>query len=348
MRGVIVAAPVPGQARRKREPSMTESVQHDPIQEAAAEWFAKLQGDSVLEDWTAFQAWLEADPAHAAAYEAVEAVWLDLEDLPANDIEADSEAPLGANVISLRRPAGSPRRGLLIGLGVAATAAIVALVAAPQFTRPTFTDYSTQRGEIREIALADGSQLTLGSGTTLRVRLGANQRDVTLVDGEASFDVAHLENRPFVVTVADREVRVLGTEFNILSHADRLAVTVRRGLVAVSGGQDGTVRLARGQQLTHAPGAASTVQSTDPDAAFAWKSGKLIYDRAPLTQVAADLNRYVATPIRVDPSAASVTVSGVLLVDGEAAMIRRLELFAPIVAETTAHGVVLKAKTARR
>jgi transmembrane sensor len=329
---------------------MTEPVHQDPIQQAATDWFARLQGDAALEDWTTFQAWLEADPAHAAAYDRVEAMWVDLEDLPANDVETAPaiETPLAANVIPLRR--GSPgfaRRGVLTGLGLAAAAAAVALAVTPQLTRPTFTDYSTGRGETREVALADGSRLTLGGDTTLRVHLGRKQRDVTLVDGEASFDVAHLENRPFVVAVADREVRVLGTEFNILSHADHLAVTVRRGLVAVSGGQEGTVRLAKGQQLVHAPGAVSKVRTTDPDIAFAWKSGKLIYDRTPLVDVVADLNRYVATPIRVDPSAASVTVSGVLLVDEEAAMVRRLELFAPIVAETTTRGVILKAKTAR-
>lgn len=324
---------------------MTESLPQDPIQQTAADWFAKLQGDAALEDWTAFQAWLEADPEHAAAYAAVEAVWLDLEDLPANDPEA---APLAANVAPLRpRASRTARRDLLIGLGVAA-AAVVALTAAPRLTGPSYTDYVTQRGETREIALADGSRLTLGSATTLRVRLGRRQRDVTLVDGEASFDVAHLENRPFVVAVGPRQVRVLGTEFNILSHAGRLAVSVRRGLVAVSGGQEGTVRLARGQQLVQPPGASARTRDVAPDTAFAWKSGKLIYDRASLTEVVADLNRYVATPIRVDPSAASVTVSGVLLVDEEAAMVRRLELFAPIVAETTAREIVLKAKTARR
>ncbi|GGL10465.1 MULTISPECIES: FecR family protein [Caulobacter] len=330
---------------------MTESVPHDPIQQAAIDWFAKLQGQPALEDWTTFQAWLEADPAHAAAYDRVEAMWIELDDVPANDVETapTAEARLAANVVPLRsRLQAGTRRGLLAGFSVAAAAAVVALAVAPQLTRPTFTDYSTRRGETREVALADGSRLTLGSGTTLRVHLSRRQRDVTLVDGQASFDVAHLENRPFVVGVGEREVRVLGTEFSILSHADRLAVTVRRGLVAVSGGQEGTVRLAKGQQLIHVPGATTKVRDTDPDAAFAWKSGKLIYDRTPLIEVVADLNRYVTTPIRVDPSAASVTVSGVLLVDEEAAMVRRLELFAPVVAETKPREVVLKAKTARR
>jgi len=325
---------------------MTEPLSQDSIQQAAADWFARLQGDATLEDWTAFQTWLEADPEHAAAYEAVEAVWLDLEDLPAN---APKTAPLAANVVPLRPRSSRPaRRGLLIGLGVAAAAAIVVLALTPRLTGPSYTDYATRRGETRQIALADGSRLTLGGATTLSVRLGRRQRDVTLVDGEASFDIAHLENRPFVVAVGAREVRVLGTEFDILSHAGRLAVSVRRGLVAVSGGQEGTVKLARGQQLVQRPGASAQTREVVPDTAFAWKSGKLIYDRTPLAEVVGDLNRYVATPIRVDPSAASVTVSGVLLIDEEAAMVRRLELFAPIVAETTADEVILKAKTARR
>lgn len=328
---------------------MTQSRSHDPIQEAAADWFAKLQGDPALEDWTVFQAWLEADPEHAAAYEAVEAVWLDLEDLPANDPQAAPIEAATGNVIPLRpRPSIPRRRSLLVGLGMTAAAAVIALAVTQRLLPPAYTDYVTKRGETREVALADGSRLTLGSGTTLRVRLGRQQRDVTLVDGEASFDVAHLEHRPFVVAVGAREVRVLGTEFNILSHAGRLAVSVRRGLVAVSGGQEGTIRLARGQRLAQAPGQAARMSDVEPDAAFAWKSGKLVYDRTPLTEVVADLNRYVATPIRVDPSATSVTVSGVLLVDEEAAMIRRLQLFAPIVAEATAREVILKAKTARR
>jgi transmembrane sensor len=325
---------------------MTEPLSRDSIQQAAADWFARLQGDARLEDWTAFQSWLEAAPEHASAYEAVEAVWLDLEDLPATALKT---APLAADVVPLRpRSIGPARRGLLLGFGVAAAAAIVVLALTPRLMGPSYTDYATRRGETREITLADGSRLNLGGATTLRVRLGRQQRDVTLLDGEASFDIAHLENRPFVVAVGTREVRVLGTEFNILSHTGRLAVSVRRGLVAVTGGQEGRVKLSRGQQLVQRPGASAETREVVPDTAFAWTSGKLIYDRTPLVEVVGDLNRYVATPIRVDPSAASVTVSGVLLIDEEAAMVRRLELFAPIVAERTAGEVILKAKTARR
>jgi transmembrane sensor len=327
---------------------MTELDNTDAVQQAASDWFVRLQGDAALEDWTTFQAWLEADSAHAAAYDAVEALWVELDDAPVNGAalgDVGTSPSLADNVVPWRRRAERPtRRWLWTGVGAAAAAAAI-LAVLPQLTRPTFTDYSTQRGETQEVALADGSRLTLGSATAIRVHLGRSQRDVTLVDGEATFDVAHQPSRPFVVAVADREVRVLGTEFNILSHDDRLAVTVRRGVVAVSGGDEPSVRLVKGQQFVRAPDAPTAlIRTTDPDAAFAWTSGKLVYRETPLSEVVSDLNRYVATPIRVDPDAASVKVSGVLLVDKEAAMIRRLELFAPVVSQTRSGEILLKAK----
>lgn len=320
---------------------MTPSSPPDPMQQAAVDWFVRLQGDADVETWTAFQAWLEADPAHARAYDAVEGLWVDLDETPpptvADEIPSD-------NVVALVPRAARPRRtGLWLGAAGAIAAALALAIALPLLLKPGFTDYATRRGETRVVALADGSRLTLGAATTVRVRLTPGERDVALVDGEAAFDVAHEPARPFVVTAGDREVRVLGTEFNILSHADRLAVTVRRGLVAVSGDGE-SVRLARGQQLTRVKGGgASRVGTVDPNTAFAWSKGQLVYRDAPLTEVVSDLNRYVSTPIRVDPSAATVKVSGVLSIDEEAAMIRRLEMFAPVVSRRSAKEILLTA-----
>lgn len=320
---------------------MTQPSPSDLMQQAAVDWFVRLQGDADVETWTAFQAWLEADPAHARAYDEVEGLWVDLDETaqPA----AVEDAPTG-NVVSFVPRAAKPRRmGVWFGAAGAIAAALAVAVALPTLLKPDFTDYSTQRGETRVVALADGSRLTLGGATTLRVRLTRGERDVAMVDGEAAFDVAHEPARPFVVTAGDREVRVLGTEFNILSHADRLAVTVRRGLVAVSGNGE-SVRLAKGQQLTRTKGAApSRVGKVDPNGAFAWSKGQLVYRDATLTEVVSDLNRYVSTPIRVDPSAASMKFSGVLSIDEEAAMIRRLELFAPVVSRRGPNEIVLTA-----
>ncbi len=332
--------------KRTLNASMTKPATTDLTQQAAVDWFVRLQGDADLATWTAFQAWLEVDPVHARAYDEVEALWVDLEDAPPSAV---SHAPSAAdNVIaftprSVRKP---NRTGVWLGAGSAIAAALALAVALPALMKPGYVDYATKTGETRVVALADGSKITLGGATTLRVRLTSGERDAVLVDGEAAFDVAHLPTRPFVVTAGDREIRVLGTEFDVLSHGDRLDVTVRRGLVAVSG--DGrSVQVAKGQKLSHAKGdTSSTVKAVDPDNEFAWSKGRLIYRDALLTDVVSDINRYVDTPISVDPSAASVKFSGVLSIDEEAAMIRRLELFAPVVSQRGSGGIILKAKTA--
>lgn len=321
---------------------MTASPIPDPShREAAADWFTRLQGDAALEDWTAFQTWLEADERHRLAYDAVEALWLDLDDAQA---PAAVTAP-PETVIPLRPRRPRPPVWLWSGAALAAAAAVVVFVALPPSPATTQT-FATGKGELRDITLADGSHVTLSGDTQLEVRLAGRQRDIVLSRGEASFDVAHDARRPFIVQAGDRDVRVLGTEFNVLRSDQRLAVTVRRGVVQVSdGGQADVHRLAIGDQLLHRIGETrSTVHKVQPDQAFAWRKGRLTYENAPLADVAADLNRYLVTPIRVDAGAQHVKVSGVLLIDKPAAMLRRLELFAPIRAEATGSEIVLKAR----
>lgn len=150
---------------------MTESLPRNQIERSAADWFVKLQGDPALEEWTAFQTWLEADPEHAAAYDAVEALWVGLDNLAG---AIPQVAPSTTNLVPLRLRRRVPRRGLLMGLGMAAAASIAVWAVTPQLTGPSYTDYATKRGETRKVALSDGSRLTLGSATILRVRLVAN------------------------------------------------------------------------------------------------------------------------------------------------------------------------------
>lgn len=321
---------------------MTAPPVSDPIhREAAVAWFTRLQGDPALEEWTAFRDWLEADPRHRLAYEEVESVWLDLDEAPPPALLSADET-----VVPFRKP-GRKVPAWTWGVGaLTAAAAVVAIAVLPRLETSQTQTYATGKGEVHAITLADGSHLTLGSNTRLEVRLARARRDVVLAQGEASFDVAHDAQRPFVVEAGERDVRVLGTEFNVLRAEGRLAITVRRGLVQVYDAAQADVhRLTHGDQLTHRTGqAGSTVRKVQPDQAFAWKTGRLTFENTPLTDVAADLNRYVATPIRVDPGATNVKVSGVLMIDKEAVMLGRLELFAPVIAETTGAEIVLKAR----
>ena len=64
---------------------------------------------------------------------------------------------------------------------------------------------------------------------------------------------------------------------------------------------------------------------------MSWRTGRLIYRDQPLGDVVADLNQQFATPIALeDPGLAATRVSGVLVLDDQDAVIRRLALLAPL------------------
>jgi transmembrane sensor len=197
------------------------------------------------------------------------------------------------------------------------------------------------------VRLADGSTIDLNAGSTLSVSLSGRERRVTMGDGEAVFDVAHDAARPFLIAVGDRTVRVLGTRFDVRRRDGRLSVAVERGLVEVDpadGAAGNAFRLHPGQRLDHLEGApAARLTAVDPTQIESWKSGRLIFRDRPLADVVADLNQQFATPIVLeDPALGATLVSGVLVLDDQAAVIRRLALLAPIKALPSRQSVLLR------
>ena len=109
-------------------------------------------------------------------------------------------------------------------------------------------------GSTYKIALSDGTDLTLASGSEAVYPIGGNKRDVKL-KGEALFDVTHDEQKPFTVECANGvKVTVLGTRFNISAQAGKpVVVTVESGRVGVSH-KGNTVYLNSGEQATFVNG----------------------------------------------------------------------------------------------
>ena len=93
--------------------------------------------------------------------------------------------------------------------------------------------YITQVGEQKTVELADGSKVTMNTGSRLLVDMSDALRRVILERGEAYFDVATDPQRPFKVDVGGRAVTVLGTEFNIQRSADSFTLAVIEGVVGL-------------------------------------------------------------------------------------------------------------------
>ena len=296
------------------------------LRDRAAAWHVRLASDAAEEsDWLAFEAWLTESDDHARAYAAVEAVWDDLDAVPAT------------NVVPIRRPTVR-RPAVWWGAIAAALLVIVSLGLAFWPNEPGAQNFQTAVGERRAIELADGSHVTLNGGSRIAASLGRRERRVVMADAEAVFDVAKDPARPFVIQAGDREIRVVGTEFNVLRHRGQVRVTVRRGVVEVRPvGKQGAAPLARlvkGQSLTHREGRPiDIVGAADPEVAFAWTQGRLVFQGERLADVAETLNRYVTTPISVAPEAQALPVTAVLNLGAEEDMLRSLSAFLPIQAE---------------
>jgi transmembrane sensor len=207
--------------------------------------------------------------------------------------------------------------------------------------------YRTAAGEVRDLLLADGTRIKLNGASSLSVDLGRDARRVEMADAEATFDVAHDPRRPFLIAVGDRQIRVVGTEFNLSHHQGQTALTVRRGVVEVRPARSPSAtptRLTAGQQLRHRDGAgASQISNVEPDNAFAWTQGQLVYRDAPLSQVAADLSRRFPRPVRpADPATGALRFTGVLVIDNQAAVLNRLEAYAPVRAEPVRGAILLR------
>lgn len=320
----------------------------DRVAEEAARWFARLQGDAATgDDWLAFERWLQSSPTHARAYEQLEGLWVDLEYAPV--VRDLGGAPLRA---AQRRASarGTVRRSnrrawLGAGAAIAASLAVAAGIGLRSTGAQTQT-YETAAGQTRQIILADGSHIRLNAASKITVSLGRDARRVQMADAEAVFDVAHDARRPFLIGVGDRQVRVVGTEFNLRHRADLVDLTVRRGVVEVRPAdalQAQPTRVTVGQELTHTTGqAASVLKAADPEQAFAWTGGQLIYRDQPLSDVAADLSRRFGVPVRTaDARTSALRFSGVLVTDNEPDVLRRLEAYAPVRVERTGDVVIL-------
>jgi transmembrane sensor len=327
----------------------------DATYEAAAEWVVRLHApvsaSQAEADWIAFEAWLGAAPDNRAAFDAAQALWNEV-GVQARPIRRGL-AGQTASILSL-----NPRRRAPGPLGwttAAAAAAAVLLIAGPfsPFRAAAPSVYSTVKGERRSVTLADGSQIDLNGGSQISVLIGRHVREVDLAEGsEAAFSIVHDASRPFLVHVGDRTVRDVGTQFDVLRNAGSLTVTVRAGMVEVSPASSAagdTVALSPGQQLNHREGAVlSNVAEVNADDAFGWRSGRLIYRDKTLAEVAADLSRYYAEPVRAQGAAGALRFSGVLEIAGESSVIDRLSALVPVSANAKDGVIVLTERTVSR
>ncbi len=306
----------------------------------AAEWLTALQAqDLSLRDRERFAEWLRRSPVHVDEFLRLTALqghltrWPGLHDIDLASLEAEvaqggaAVVPLAALPPEAAASIDQPRR-LQPVWRFAATAAVVLAAAAWSFVEhPAWFGgaerYVTAVGEQRSVTLADGSHVQLNVRSDLSARVDEHARDLQLEAGEALFKVAQDSARPFRVHTPQAVIEALGTEFNVHVAQGRTIVTLLEGRVAVTpaasaSGANQSIALQPGQQLQVAGDAAAIPrpQPGDPAAAMAWTQRRLVFDNAPLAQVAAEFNRYSRQSLVVnDPRLRDARITAVFDAD---------------------------------
>jgi len=292
----------------------------------AAAWRSRLT-ETDAESSEAFEAWL-ANPENEAAWRQVQGPWeLFGEQAAAPEVIAARRAALGRARETGRsryRPRGR-LRAIAAGLAVVGVASALLLW---NLSQPDI--YRTRLGERRVVTLPDGSRISLDSLSDVRVKYFQHTRELSLLAGQARFDVAHDAARPFSVVAGDEKIIAIGTTFNVDLSGETLRVTLIEGRVTVidqrpepsavasAGGKPSPparirrVELRAGEQLVATPSSPTAIVPVSVERTTAWQNGQLFFEDETLSSVVARVSRYTNRPLTVaDERAANLKISGV-------------------------------------
>jgi transmembrane sensor len=188
---------------------------------------------------------------------------------------------------------------------------------------------STKNGSKSKIELPDGTQVWLNVGSNIKYdeNYGKENRELTLT-GEAYFDVAHDEKKPFILHTRKMDVKVLGTIFNVKAYPgdDLTEAALIRGSIEVTfpgrpleklilkpndkisisskeiNKKADTVRLAQADNKERPAIMVSSIQYEPSDSIVietAWVNNKLIFRSKTFEELARDIERWFNVTVQV-------------------------------------------------
>lgn len=148
--------------------------------------------------------------------------------------------------------------------------------------------------DVQKISLPDGSKLWLNAGSGIRydTAFSNGKREIWL-EGEAYFDVAQQQGKPFEVHTGHVTTQVLGTAFNIEAYdsSGNITVTVNSGKVAVRDAEKILSQLLPDQRIVCRADGSFSKDSTTANDMMAWTSGQLVFRDMKFSEVAKRLER---------------------------------------------------------
>ena len=314
------------------------------IQELACLWISRMDRGLTALEQKQLLTWCNQDTKHHTSLLEMASYWDDLSVL--NELSA---------LFPLAQAKQQSKRNKFMTIALAASIAVVSVISINTLVNESFLPYlpslheqqlsqtqtlKTQVGQQSSFTLKDGSQIQLNTNSHIEVKYSAKQRLLTLVQGEARFDVAKDINRPFTVIAGKKSFTALGTIFNVQkkeNQAMELVVTEGKVLISKASASINDIKetliqasindipdilaatlVVSGEKAVIAdnsqPTSTTPVEKVSLDQIhrdLAWQQGMLIFEGEPLSIALAEISRYTTSDFEiVDSELADINVAG--------------------------------------
>ena len=309
----------------------------------AVEWYFSLKEnpqDVVLQqNW---QAWMDRDQSHHAAWQKIEQFNQELGSLNNPISKKLTHSSLGL--------AGKKRRQLLrsiVAVGFVGAGGAMALQRNQIFPK-LVADYRTGKGEIRQFTLADGTHIELNADSAVNVNFSANERSLHLLMGDVLIQTAtDPADRPLVAYASWARFQPLGTRFYIRNRKNDGMLAVYEGSVNLwQTNQQNTapLRIDSGEKLIFDNNGLSELMPVDSND-LAWQQNMLVADAMRLVDLVKELGYHHHGWIHIDDSVANLLVSGTYPLDDIDRVLSALTASLPIkLVYRTRYWITLKSK----
>lgn len=202
----------------------------------------------------------------------------------------------GSKVILDKEGHLSPIKQLGVKISKSADGRLVYINARNRKPVAIYNTITTPKGGQYEVTLADGTHVWLNADSKLRfpVVFTGTERSVE-VTGEAYFEVAKDQQKPFKVKSDNQEITVLGTHFNVNAYSNESfsRTTLLEGSIRVTKGVVQTL-LSPGQQVINEVSSPSLKvrNVTDVNESIAWKNGLFMFEQEPVSSIMNKISRW--------------------------------------------------------
>ncbi|MCK5906263.1 MAG: FecR domain-containing protein, partial [Flavobacteriales bacterium] len=166
-----------------------------------------------------------------------------------------------------------------------------------------------------QVELEDGTNIEMNSASQLAFGISNSKIRKVSLDGEAYFDVARDETRPFVVHTNRMDIQVLGTEFNVSTYASPhyYSTTLVEGSIQITTA-NGNKKLIEPSEQARILVDDYKIEVIDVDVqnVVAWTSGRTVFRNESLEVLANKLSRWYDLEFIVDENLKDIKFNGTL------------------------------------